>query len=214
MGLFRIGNKKAVRLSVDEQKEIMTQISAADDVSKVQELFAKLYDSMVHAHWSVLSKKYIPPLDHEELKDIFQEAWIKVLENRDRYDGKSKVYNWIYIIKKNLIIDSIRKNKKMDRNYNKINGEEEDYIYTPWDKNDDPMIDEEIISKETLYIILETIDKIEDVTEKSIIEMRIVRGMKYDDISNTLNIPLTTVHYKANKALDKLRERLGYLLNS
>jgi RNA polymerase sigma-70 factor (ECF subfamily) len=194
------------------QTQLMGELKNCDDIGKINKAFNKLYDALSKPLWQSLAKKYIPPLNQEEMQDVFQEAWVKIVESRKNYDETKKAYNWIYTVFKNLTIDKIRsvdrkKTVSLDDNF---------------DNDDNPKIqlasenseaDLDIINSETMLHINSAIASLDDEIERIIIIKRIIDNLKFDEISKELNIPIATVHYKLNKALTKLRNKLNYLIN-
>jgi RNA polymerase sigma-70 factor (ECF subfamily) len=195
-----------------EQTLLMGELKNCDEIRMINRVFNKLYDSLSKPLWQSLSKKYIPPLNQEEMQDVFQEAWVKVIESRKNYDEGKKAYNWIYTIFKNLTIDKIRfvdrkKTVSLDETYN--DDDNPKYQLTA-DKSE---ADLDIINTETMLHIKNAIESLDDEIERIIIIKRIIENLKFDEISKELNIPIATIHYKLNKALTKLRNKLNYLIN-
>jgi len=67
-----------------------------------------------------LVEKYKNPLygfilrmvnDPEDAEDLFQETWIRVVRNRDRFRGDAKFSTWLFQIAVNLVRDLRRKGK-------------------------------------------------------------------------------------------------------
>jgi RNA polymerase sigma factor (sigma-70 family) len=207
----RKNNRTGTRLDTTQQNELMRLISQAEDFSHVRQEFELLYDSVVYPLWASLSKKYIPPLSKDDLKDVFQEAWIKILESRKKYDSRHNAFNWIYIIKQNLILDKIRKfshSKVIDT----VNVDQDDSLSLIPD--DQPIVEAAIITEETNRLILKAIDDIGDDTEREILIRRVVKGQKLEEISKAMDIPLTTVYKKVKKCIEALKPKITDILNN
>lgn len=196
----------------DEQNKLMSNLKNATTIEEIEILFNKLYDNMTKVLWNNLAKKFIPPLSMDDMKDVFQDAWIKVIDSRYNYDSSKKAYNWIYTIFKNMIIDKIRSNDR--KRTNSIDEKNEDNEIKYDVKSDDTdLADSNILDNEKTYFIKKAIDSLDDKLEKEIIYMRIFQEKKYDEISKELNIPIATIHYKLNKSLNILRKKLNFLVN-
>jgi RNA polymerase sigma factor (sigma-70 family) len=215
------GNKKAdSSLTPKDEEFLMLKIKNAEGLTEVQREFNSLYDSLCNKLWGKLFKKFVPPFDIDGLKDVFQEGWRKVLEKRDNYAENNNVYNWIYTILNNTAIDVLRKEKISDNNIEKNPGSfvysnksgEEDSDKMERIPMEDKNIDEEISSEETVAIIMEAIEAIEDDTDRMLIKLRIVEGMKYNEIAQETGMKLSTVHYRVDKEMDRLRPKLKKLL--
>lgn len=196
----------------DEQNKLMSNLKNATTIEEIEILFNKLYDNMTKVLWNNLAKKFIPPLSMDDMKDVFQDAWIKVIDSRYNYDSSKKAYNWIYTIFKNMIIDKIRSNDR--KRTNSIDEKNEDNEIKYDVKSDDTdLADSNILDNEKTYFIKKAIDSLDDKLEKEIIYMRIFQDKKFDEISKELNIPIATIHYKLNKSLNILRKKLNFLVN-
>ena len=210
--MFIKTNSKRYLTDESGQALLMGELKNCDDIKLINRVFNKLYDSLSKPLWHSLSKKYIPPLSQEEMQDVFQEAWVKVVESRKNYDETKKAYNWIYTIFKNLTIDKIRyvdrkKTVSLDETYDNDDNPKFQLI------SERSEADNDIINAETLIHINNAIAALDDEIERIIIIKRIIENLKFDEISKELNIPIATVHYKLNKALTKLRNKLDYLIN-
>lgn len=190
----------------------MQFISRAENFADYSGHFNRLYDSLVYPLWASLSKKYIPPLSSQDLEDIFQEAWINLLASRKKYRPELDVYNWIYIIKKNLIIDKIRKMKKAGMNIElDENGNEEGspVMQVP---EPAPLIEDDIIARETREMVVFEINNIGDLATAEILRRRIILDQKLEQISNDMEMPMTTVHKKLKAGINLLRPKLENIL--
>jgi len=196
----------------DEQNKLMSKLKNATTIEEIEIIFNKLYDNMTKVLWNNLAKKFMPPLSMDDMMDVFQDAWIKVIDSRYNYDSSKKAYNWIYTIFKNLIIDKLR---SIDRKRtNSIDEKNEDNEIKYDVKSDDTdLADSNILDNEKAYFIKKAIDSLDDKLDKDIIYMRIFQEMKFDEISKELNIPIATIHYKLNKSLNLLRKKLNFLVN-
>lgn len=129
--------------------------------------------------------------DSSIAEDIMQQTYIKIYENIESYKDGTNARNWILTIAKNLAINEFNKNKKMMN----FTFDEETYGIeglTSIDENKDtPTIQlaNEILSPEEFNIVM----------------LHLVGEYKHREISKMLNIPLGTVTWKYNNALQKLR---------
>lgn len=206
------GKRKTPGIEIPNQElnRIMSLISSADDFKQIEKDFNQLYDATVHRMWGLLSRKFIPPLTEEDVRDIFQEAWIKVIERRKDYNSKYNAFSWIYVIKKNMLIDRIR---QVNRTYvNRIEDDERDIIEeipeTSFSFFDD------LTSKETIDIILDAIRNISDDRDREIVERRLVHEQKLEQISKEMGIPLATVFKIIKRRIEGIKPKVEYLLNN
>lgn len=225
MNLFNIfgsgGSRRKGKLSPEAESSLMLIISRAKDINDVQSEFSALYDNISSKLWGKLLKKFNNIIDLEDIEDAYQEGWRKVLENRKSYIEGSNVYNWIYTIIKNTASDISRKDKKTlneveffsksNVNVDKDDFEEENMLHII--PSEDKNIDEEISAREVVQVIHETIEMIEDETDRAIIKMRVIEGLKFGEIAKNLDMPIATVHYKVNQTMNKIKPRIKKLLD-
>lgn len=202
--------KTGIEIPNQELNRIMCLISSAEDFKQIEKDFNRLYDATVHRMWDLLSRKFIPPLTEEDVRDIFQEAWIKVIERRKDYNSKYNAFSWIYVIKKNMLIDRIR---QVNRTYvNRIEDDERDIIEeipeTAFSFFDD------ITSKETINIILDAIRNISDERDREIVERRLIQEQKLEQISKEMRLPLATVFKIIKRRIEEIKPKVEFLLNN
>lgn len=216
--MFKIFNnfrkrKNKIEIDTRRQNELMLIISQAQSFVEVEQQFNNLYDSIIYQMWDIFSKNYIPPLSQDDLRDIFQEAWIKILNIRKKYKPENNVYSWIYVIKKNLILDRIRQKKRHNESsLDDLDVEDVDKVYDISDI--EPTADDKIISEETIELIKKEIYSIKDETECEIMKRRIIQGNNLELISEEMGIPLSTIHKIIKNSLKSLRPRIKFLMNN
>jgi len=206
------GNRKKPGIEIPNQElnQIMCLISSADDFKLIEKDFNRLYDATVYRMWDLLSRKFIPPLTEEDVRDIFQEAWIKVIERRKDYNSKYNAFSWIYVIKKNMLIDRIR---QVNRTYvNRIEDDERDII----EEIPETAISlfDDITSKETINIILDAIRNIPEERDREIVERRLVHEQKLEQISKEMGLPLATIFKIIRRRIEEIKPKVEYLLNN
>jgi RNA polymerase sigma-70 factor (ECF subfamily) len=207
-------------ISPDSLNDIMLSLKNAGDSNQIEIHFNKLYDILLKPLANKLKKDF-HTLDSDSLKDIMQEGWFKVLKHRSSYAEGNNVFNWIYTIIKNTAIDYLRKNKIYSLNIgnsagSNVNDNDGDF---PADYNavtiasEESEIIKELHSKDVARLVREAIESITDKTEQELVKMKIYDELKYEEIAGLMNMPLSTVHYKINKACKFLRNKLSVLMN-
>ena len=208
---IKLGNIKSQKYDESYQSELMKKIKDAVLFIDIEDNFNQLYDSITKPLWNSLLKKYVPPLTQEDLKDVFQEAWIKVIDSRKSFDESKKAYTWIYTIFKNLTIDKLR---FIDRKKTQsIDSDDDADTKKDFKVDNSYEADFATLNNETLKFINSAIESLSDDIEKNIVIKRIIENKKFEDIGKDLDLPIATVHYKLNKALGKLRTKLEFLNN-
>jgi RNA polymerase sigma factor (sigma-70 family) len=202
--------KPRLELSTQEINDLMKTISEAEDFVKVEREFNRLYNATVYRMWDLLSTKYIPPLTEEDVRDVFQEAWVKILNQRSKYNTKYNAFSWIYVIKRNMIIDRIRQVK---RSLAKRVDDEERDIIEEIPESATSFFDD-LTANETVKIITDAINGIDDARDRDIVERRLIHEQKLDYISKETGIPLATVFKIIKRRIAEIRPKIENLLNN
>lgn len=150
--------------------------------------FGELYIKTKKVVFSIAFSITKSPSDSE---DITQEVFMRVMENAKNYQNNGKPLAWIYTITRNLAISNIRKNQnKID-----INEIDNDIRFSSIEDPTDKLILKsalEILSEEELNIVL---------LHNS--------GVKHKEISQILEMPLSTILSKYNRSLAKMKNFLN-----
>ncbi len=125
----------------------------------------------------------------EVIEDLMQDTYIKFINNIHRIDVKYNPDAYLAQIAKNLAINEYNKNKKVEI-------------------NDEYFVNMAEPQKESSRVDLSIIDYL-DGLEKEVVILRIVDDMKFKDIASALDKPLGTVLWLYNKAIKKLKEKVG-----
>ena len=144
--------------------------------------------------------------NHEEAEDLAQEAFMKTFAMLDRYNPSFAFSNWLFKITSNLCIDSIRKRRiltlPMDEPVRSDRGEYERQYESP---ADDP---EKLLMKgEKMKLLGEAVEKLPP-HYRIMILLRHQENLSYDEIAESLGVPLGTVKARIHRARAMLKVRL------
>lgn len=128
-----------------------------------------------------------------EAEDVLQEVYIKIYENASFYQANGKPLAWILKITKNLSLMKLRKNK------NHMNVDDFKEILSDY---------KEITDKEDKILIATIFETISD-EERNILILHSVSGFKHREIAKIIEMPLATVLSKYNRAIKKIKKRMG-----
>lgn len=158
----------------------------------------------------VFSLVYRMVRDRELAEDLTQETFVKVLNAIDRYRPEFKFSSWIFKIANNAAIDHLRR-KELDT----LSLEGGPDATTPdrlqatslqvGDQGESPL--EELEARELGSAIEQAIARLRPEYRSCII-MRHIEGRPYDEIAETLDLPLGTVKTYIHRARAELREYL------
>jgi len=128
-----------------------------------------------------------------DAQDVLHDCYIAVWNSASSYTPFGKPLAWIITITRNLCMTVIRRQgKNTDASEDELNG----------------FIDaSQTLTEEDRFVIRECLRLVSD-TEREIIVLHIVAGFKHREIAALLNIPLSSVLSKYNRALKKLRKSL------
>jgi RNA polymerase sigma-70 factor (ECF subfamily) len=150
--------------------------------------------------------------DAEDAAELTQETFVKVIENIDKFEGRSGFYTWAFRIAVNLTLNYCQRNAKLT--LRSLDTEEE-----PCDRqtrqtlsqflSDDSSPDPEIVAqkKELYEIAYKSLMKLDDA-QRAVVVLRDIEGMDYAQIAKVLDIELGTVRSRLSRARSKLREIL------
>lgn len=155
--------------------------------------------------FDALVERYAVPLnvfavrimgDSEAARDVVQDAFVYVWENRRKMENAAHIHNYLYLAVRNY---SLNWHKRMSRS----GGLTSDSVLFEED------ISAEYIRTETARLLKEAIDRLPERTAE-ILRLS-VDGLRQEQIAERLNISLATVKAQKSKGIIKLREILGPL---
>lgn len=130
-----------------------------------------------------------------DAQDLVQEAFIKVYQQLEKYNGTGSFSSWLYRVAINHCMDEFRK-KRYQMKQSEIN--EETVV--------DPNHPEVIFLKKEKNRQLERLIATLPEDERLIILLRYMNELSYDEISELADIPLSTVRNKLHRAKKKMRK--------
>ncbi|HOL47702.1 MAG TPA: sigma-70 family RNA polymerase sigma factor [bacterium] len=170
------------------------------DKMAMQFLMEKYHQYLFKIGYSFLNNK-------EDIEDLIQDTYIKIIKNIKQYKMNNYFKYWITRMLKNNIINFYKKKK--------INVLDETQLFAlnnVEDNSPDTMI--QLLNEERIAIINSIINEELKEEKKKIIEMKFNENLKAKEIAEKLKMPLNTVltsiHYSLIKIKDKLKEK-GYL---
>ncbi len=154
--------------------------------------------------------------DRELAEDLAQEAFVRTMNNLDRYDESYKFSSWLFKIAHNLTVDHLRR-RELDTV--SIHGapdaitadRQEATAIALEDREERP--DELLEARELGGEIEEAIGRLRPEYRTAIL-LRHVEGRSYDEIAGIMDIPLGTVKTFIHRARGELREALAHLVET
>lgn len=131
--------------------------------------------------------------DKDLAHDIMQDTYIKFLEKIDQYKSGSNPYAYISMIGRNLAINTYNKQKRIIRSDELLES-------IPAEKDVEP--------NEDIFKILDLLSE----DEKEVVTLHVINDLKFKEIAKIMKKPLGTVLWIYNKAIKKLRDKVGDVL--
>ena len=131
-----------------------------------------------------------------EAEDIVQMAFIKVYQSRGKFEGDEAGFRrWLYRIAMNLCVDIHRKKQTCL------------HLEEMQEKGFEPATEFSYARQEAKDMIWQAMDCL-DSKHRSVVVLRYLHGLPYEEVAKTLDIPLGTVRSRLNTAIRVMRQKL------
>lgn len=170
-------------LSAQDFEQLLGQIALGS-----QQAFEELYratDSAIYGYALSLTR------NHHEAQDIMMDTYLKIRSAAHLYIPMGKPMAWILTITRNLAMSRLRTKGRQ------LPLEEIEQVALP---SFDRSSEENIVLEQALLRL--------DDTERQIVVLHAVTGLKHREIAEMLQMPLATVLSKYARSLKKLKQML------
>ena len=170
----------------------------------------------------LLFRRYYEPLhawirrcgvrDEARAADLFQEVWVRLVNNRHRFDPRMKWGTWAFHVAKNL---AKNEGRRLQRRF--VTPESDFRI-----KDDETVqvrsavsstLPEEMMRERQLNSRLESVIAELPPEQRTIFTLRFVEGRSNEEVSRLLGIPLSALKGKAKRVRLKVFEAMQPLLD-
>ncbi len=149
----------------------------------------------------------ISALEFDERKDLLQEIFISAYEKIYSFEKDEKFSPWIYRIAHNKSIDYWRKNKKREK---EISIDDNlSFVESKYWKNDSEIEFENMENKELLKKVYSKLS----LKYKEIFVLRFEEEKTYEEISEILRIPKSSVGTLISRATKKMKAEYEEIIN-
>lgn len=154
------------------------------------------YDELVRRHQIKIHDLCYKILrNYDDAKDMAQETFLKAYRKINKFGGRSKFSTWLYRIAVNNCLNFIKKRRPTEELFEEITGS----------KRDDPV--QIYKNKKFREIIHAAVAKLPKV-QKAVFTLRTLQDFSYQEISEILKKPVSTIKVNHHLAVKNLRNRL------
>ena len=203
-----IRSRQVSNMSVSINDAVLIEQYRNGDSAAMEQLVLK-YQNRIY---NVILKICADPDDAAELT---QETFVKVIENLDKFEGRSGFYTWTFRIAVNLTLNYCQRNSRLAFRSLDAEQQDDDQVkqvlkdFLRDDRSPDPAA--EVQNKELYRIAARTLMGL-DETHRAVIVLRDIEGMSYARIAEVLDIELGTVRSRLSRARSKMRDILEAIL--
>ncbi|MEC9049456.1 MAG: sigma-70 family RNA polymerase sigma factor [Candidatus Neomarinimicrobiota bacterium] len=181
-----LDKQKAPFVYTDEQ--LIGRFQAGDENAYI-ELVNRYRDRLINFVFQFLG-------DREQSEDVVQDTMLKLYVKKHYYREIAKFSTWIYTIARNLANTELRKRKRRKTTLlSQMTRDERDYDLPAIQPETGQEVQSEFAEKRIQAAIHALPEHF-----KTVIILRDIQELSYDDISSIVNVPLGTVKSRINRA--------------
>jgi RNA polymerase sigma-70 factor, ECF subfamily len=140
----------------------------------------------------------------DEARDAAQETFIAAYRNLSRFRGEAKVSSWLHRIAVNQCLTTKRRTKTRSEDFLDDDKHEEERFFVAPERTSPSRTTE---AKERLTLVRQAVTSLPSEL-REVIVMKEFEDMTFQEISDTLEVPLSTVKSRVYTALKQLRMKL------
>jgi RNA polymerase sigma-70 factor (ECF subfamily) len=193
--MFEYGTTLAASVNSDTQQIALSLRQR--NVAFLQELVGRYQYRLVRYLIYLLGRR-------DEVDDLVQETWLRVLERGSSYDGRSRFEPWLFTIARNLAIDHLRKGRTFSLNSN-AEGEQDTALQTPASNAPSPFT--LAARTEDAERLAGSLESLEPIYREALV-LRFQEELSLQEISGVVGAPVATVASRIYRGLRTLRSRL------
>lgn len=178
----------------DEQ---LVEMAVADNAEAFGEIVKRWERKIFALCFGMLARE-------EEAKDAVQETFISAYRNLKNFRGEAKVSSWLHRIAVNQCLTTKRRTKTRSESFldDEENDQDKYFVASP-----NSMPSKITEKSERLAIVRQAVSTL-PVELKQVIVMKEFEDMTFQEISDHLDLPLSTVKSRLYTALKQLRAKL------
>ena len=181
----------------------MTREEEARLIQRVRKGDADAFEPLMREHQTMVYNLALRLLKNEtDAWDASQEAFLKAYTSLGDFRGESRFSGWLYRLTSNICIDMLRRQKRLAET--SLQTEDEDGEELTLSIPDERFSPEKIMEQHELRRAVQSaLDELTDDC-RTIIILREMGGLSYEELADTLHIEAGTVKSRLNRARKKL----------
>lgn len=172
------------------------------DLEAFSEFFNLYKEKIYHIAYKIFRNSH-------EAEDIVQETFLRVYTNLDKYDEVRKFSTWIYCIGSRICGDKLRKKKplySLDNNLNEYS--KENFYSLVANVKEEPL--NKLVENEARNYICIAIREL-PLKYQEVIVLRHLNELSLQEMSQILNLPITTIKTRLFRGREYLANKLKLL---
>ncbi len=152
----------------------------------------------------------------DDAAELTQETFVKVIENIDKFEGRSSFYTWTFRIAVNLTLNYCQRSgrhvlRSLDAEDDEHDGQARQQLKEFLNDDSSPDPAAVAVNKELCEIVIASLMKLKDA-QRTVLVLRDIEGMNYAQIAEVLDVELGTVRSRLSRARSNLREIMEAIL--
>jgi len=194
LSLTCLGSMNSPYIYTDE--ELIARFQKGDEQAYV-ELVNRYRDRLLNFAYRFVN-------DEEQAEDVVQDTLLKLYTHRHYYRNIAKFSTWIYTIAGNLAKTELRKRKRHKvTNLSQMGRQEQEYELPATEAETGQKVDGHYAGKQIQQAI-----QMLPLNFRTVIILRDIQELSYEEISNIVDVPLGTVKSRINRARLQLQKAL------
>lgn len=179
-------------------------------LSKLRRNDPSAFETLVRLHQDRVYDFCVRMLnDREEAFDLTQEIFLSIHQNVDKFRADAKLTTWIFRISRNHCLNRLKYLKRRGRGRSEEFGEvNEKAISESMGGSSQP--DDLVVKQRERQLVHQAIEEL-DEEQRSLVVLRDVEGLSYDEIMEITELPEGTVKSRLHRAREKLAGILAKL---
>jgi RNA polymerase sigma-70 factor (ECF subfamily) len=140
----------------------------------------------------------------DEVDDLVQETWLRVLERGSSYDGRSRFEPWLFTIARNLAIDHMRKRRTSSLDSND-DTKQDAVALSPVSNTPSPFA--LAARTEDAQRLAHSLQTLEPIYREALV-LRFLEDLSLQEMATIVGAPVTTVASRIYRGLETLRAQL------